>query len=447
MMRRGDGGRTTRRVHRRAPACHLPCQHSSMVPRPPARLVTSLASIALKLPYGTCPRDDIAGAGQPSAAQLAEAAQRRRAHGRGPPRGVRAARLRRGGGGRGGGHGVRPPPGDAGDARRRDLRAVPRRRARQEPKRPLLVHCATANRVGGLLLPYFLIDEQMPEQAALAARAGDRAAERRVRAHGDRLRAPPRGRLTRMLLRRFYDDRLAQASFLVGCQATGEAIVIDPNRDAQQYLDAAREEKVRIIHGDRDAHPRRLPLREPRARGARGSAAAALQGRGAPTGSTPSPPPRARRSSAKDRASPWATSRFEVWHTPGHTPEHLTFFVTDTPATDRPMGAFTGDFVFAGDVGRPDLLERAAHIAGHDGVERARALPVAAALPRAPRLPAALARPRRRLRVRQGARRDAADDGRLRAARELGLRDRRRGDASCARCSPVSPSRRATSPR
>jgi len=48
---------------------------------------------------------------------------------------------------------------------------------------------------------------------------------------------------------------------------------------------------------------------------------------------------------------------------PGHTPEHIVFLVTDTAASDRPMGLITGDFVFVGDVGRPDLLERAAKVA------------------------------------------------------------------------------------
>src|SRR5690606_8593844 len=57
--------------------------------------------------------------------------------------------------------------------------------------------------------------------------------------------------------RRFYDDRLAQASYLIGCQRTGEAIVIDPARDVAPYLAAAKEEGVRItrvtethIHAD-----------------------------------------------------------------------------------------------------------------------------------------------------------------------------------------------------
>ena len=51
---------------------------------------------------------------------------------------------------------------------------------------------------------------------------------------------------------------------------------------------------------------------------------------------------------------------FKAWHTPGHTPEHLSYFITDGAAADEPMGIATGDFVFVGDVGRPDLLESAA---------------------------------------------------------------------------------------
>ena len=56
--------------------------------------------------------------------------------------------------------------------------------------------------------------------------------------------------------------------------------------------------------------------------------------------------------------------QFEVMHTPGHTPEHISFIITDTAGADEPMGIFTGDFVFVGDIGRPDLLEEAAGIAG-----------------------------------------------------------------------------------
>ena len=60
---------------------------------------------------------------------------------------------------------------------------------------------------------------------------------------------------------------------------------------------------------------------------------------------------------------PLGNIRLTAMHTPGHTPEHLCFSVTDGAATDQPMGLLTGDFLFVGDVGRPDLLERAAHVA------------------------------------------------------------------------------------
>ena len=56
--------------------------------------------------------------------------------------------------------------------------------------------------------------------------------------------------------------------------------------------------------------------------------------------------------------------RIDVVHTPGHTPEHLAFLVTDTAAATEPIAIVTGDFVFVGDVGRPDLLEKAAKVQG-----------------------------------------------------------------------------------
>ena len=166
-----------------------------------------------------------------------------------------------------------------------------------------------------------------------------------------------------MLLKRIYDEKLAQASYLVGCSATGEAVVIDPNRDVEQYIRAASAEGLRVthvtethIHADFASGSRELAER---------------------TGAT------LLLSDAGDDDWKYAFAtqagatllsdgdhftvgnlRFDVVHTPGHTPEHLTFLVTDTPATDRPMAAFTGDFIFVGDVGRPDLLEKAANVQG-----------------------------------------------------------------------------------
>ncbi|MGK7370819.1 MAG: rhodanese-like domain-containing protein, partial [Candidatus Halalkalibacterium sp. M3_1C_030] len=57
---------------------------------------------------------------------------------------------------------------------------------------------------------------------------------------------------------------------------------------------------------------------------------------------------------------PIGNIQFKVKHTPGHTPEHISFLVTDGAAADEPMGMLSGDFIFVGDVGRPDLLESAA---------------------------------------------------------------------------------------
>jgi hydroxyacylglutathione hydrolase len=166
-----------------------------------------------------------------------------------------------------------------------------------------------------------------------------------------------------MLLTRIYDDKLAQASWLVGCQATGEALVIDANRDVEQYLRAAAAEGLRIthvtethIHADFVSGSRELAERA----GARlflsdeGDADwkyAFAAGAGATL--------------VRDGDTFMVGNlRLVVMHTPGHTPEHVSFMLTDTPATDRPVGVFTGDFVFVGDVGRPDLLEKAAGVAG-----------------------------------------------------------------------------------
>lgn len=164
-----------------------------------------------------------------------------------------------------------------------------------------------------------------------------------------------------MLLKYFYDKALAQASYLVGCAATGEALVVDPARDIQQYLDVAEEEGLSIthvtethIHADYVSGSREL---------------------GAATGAT--------LFLSDEGNADWkyqfvddgnivlvnegdtfmvGNIKVEILHTPGHTPEHISFMITDTAGADKPIGVFTGDFIFAGDVGRPDLLEEAAGI-------------------------------------------------------------------------------------
>lgn len=166
-----------------------------------------------------------------------------------------------------------------------------------------------------------------------------------------------------MLVRRFYDDRLAQASYLIGCQRTGDAIVIDPARDIEPYLRAAKADGVRIsrvtethIHADFVSGARELA--------ARTGAQLLLSGEGGADWQY---------GYAKDAGAQLLHDhdvivmggvRLDVWHVPGHTPEHLMFVVTDVAVSGEPVAMVTGDFVFVGDVGRPDLLERAAHMAG-----------------------------------------------------------------------------------
>lgn len=166
-----------------------------------------------------------------------------------------------------------------------------------------------------------------------------------------------------MILRRFYDEKLAQTAYLIGCSATGEALVVDPNRDAGPIIAAAGADRLSVshvtethIHADFVSGARDLARRT----GAR----LLLSAEGGPDWGYAY--------AADDDAvllrdgDTFAVGniRVDVVHTPGHTPEHVCFVITDTAGADRPMGVLTGDFIFAGDVGRPDLLERAAGVAG-----------------------------------------------------------------------------------
>jgi hydroxyacylglutathione hydrolase len=166
-----------------------------------------------------------------------------------------------------------------------------------------------------------------------------------------------------MFFQRFYDSKLAQASYMIGCQRTGEAIVVDPNRDVQQYLEAAANEGLRVthvtethIHADFVSGARELAQRT----GAR----LLLSDEGDADWKYAYAAEAGARLLKDGDHFMVGNIKIEVLHTPGHTPEHLSFLVTDTPAAAGPWGILTGDFVFVGDVGRPDLLEKAAGIRG-----------------------------------------------------------------------------------
>jgi hydroxyacylglutathione hydrolase len=166
-----------------------------------------------------------------------------------------------------------------------------------------------------------------------------------------------------MILKRFYDDKLAQASYLVGCAATGEACVVDPNRDVQAYLDAAEAEGLRVTHVT-ETHIHADFVSGARELAQRAGAALYLSDEGDETWKYAFAAEAGAVLVRDGDEFSVGNVRFRVMHTPGHTPEHVSFVVTDTAGADRPMGVFTGDFVFVGDVGRPDLLERAAHYEG-----------------------------------------------------------------------------------
>jgi hydroxyacylglutathione hydrolase len=169
-----------------------------------------------------------------------------------------------------------------------------------------------------------------------------------------------------MFFRQIRDPKLSQYAYLVGCQRTGEAVIIDPQRDVDRYLAVAEQEGLDLIaaaethiHADFLSGARELA----EAHGVK----LYLSAEGGP-----------------DWQYEWAKNgdydlhllrdgdRFEIGririqalHTPGHTPEHLSFLITDHGGgVEEPMGIATGDFVFVGDLGRPDLLETAAGQAG-----------------------------------------------------------------------------------
>lgn len=173
-----------------------------------------------------------------------------------------------------------------------------------------------------------------------------------------------------MLFRMVYDDKLAEAAYLIGCQKTGEAIVIDPERDIDRYLLLAAKEGVRIvavaethIHADFLSGARELAERV----GARvyvsdeGDADWKYQWLDKKSGGGAYD----HRLLKHNDTFRIGNIEFRTVHTPGHTPEHISFLVTDLGGgATEPMGIATGDFLFVGDLGRPDLLESAAGIVG-----------------------------------------------------------------------------------
>jgi glyoxylase-like metal-dependent hydrolase (beta-lactamase superfamily II)/rhodanese-related sulfurtransferase len=175
-----------------------------------------------------------------------------------------------------------------------------------------------------------------------------------------------------MLFRQFVNDDLGCASYIVGDEDSGEAVVVDPAYAIEQYLDQAERDGVRLTrvlethtHADHVSGHGRLALDH----GLPVSIHAAAE---------PAYPFDAL---ADGDEIPLGAVRIRILHTPGHRPEHCCFEVIDTERGDEPWLTLTGDSLFVGDAARPDLATEAAEGARelyhslqrllelHDGVE------------------------------------------------------------------------------
>ena len=157
-----------------------------------------------------------------------------------------------------------------------------------------------------------------------------------------------------MLLHQRFVPGLAIYSYVVGDEKTGEAAVIDPTRDVGDFVRFAEEHGLHIrhilethVHADFVSGARELKARLDDAPVITCSA----------YGGTDWTQPYADRHIKEGDTVELGSIRLGFLHTPGHTPEHLTVSLTDTSrSAEVPWLLFTGDFLFVGDVGRPDLL-------------------------------------------------------------------------------------------
>ena len=167
-----------------------------------------------------------------------------------------------------------------------------------------------------------------------------------------------------MLFRQIEVPKLAQYAYLVGCQRTGEAIVFDPERDVDQYIDLAARHGLRIV-AVAETHIHADFLSGARELAECAGAHLYLSAEGGPEWQSKWAKPYAHTPLHDGTEFKVGNIAFRALHTPGHTPEHMSYLVTDLGGgASEPMGVITGDFVFVGDLGRPDLLESAAGVQG-----------------------------------------------------------------------------------
>ncbi|MGH7539581.1 MAG: MBL fold metallo-hydrolase, partial [Gemmatimonadota bacterium] len=169
-----------------------------------------------------------------------------------------------------------------------------------------------------------------------------------------------------MFFRQIFDDKLAQNAYLIGCQQTGDALVIDPQRDIDRYVALAKTEELRIV-AVAETHIHADFLSGAREFAERFGTRVYLSDEGDENWKYTWPANGDYDAVLLSDGDTFGIGRIELTarHTPGHTPEHLAFLLVDRGSgASEPMGLVSGDFVFVGDVGRPDLLETAAKVSG-----------------------------------------------------------------------------------
>jgi hydroxyacylglutathione hydrolase len=153
-----------------------------------------------------------------------------------------------------------------------------------------------------------------------------------------------------VLFRQFVDDDLGCASYLIGDEDSGVAVVVDPAYEIERYLEQAEADGVRLVrvlethtHADHVSGHGRLALDH-----------------GLPVSIHPAAEPNYPFDPIEDgQAIELGAVTLLVLHTPGHRPEHCAFEVVDRARADEPWLTLTGDSLFVGDAARPDLASEA----------------------------------------------------------------------------------------
>jgi hydroxyacylglutathione hydrolase len=153
-----------------------------------------------------------------------------------------------------------------------------------------------------------------------------------------------------MVMETVFTEGVAHLSYLIGDRATGKAAVIDPRRDVDVYIELANKHKLSIshvlethIHADFVSGTRELCDRTASAK-----AILSVEG-GAKYGFKCD---KLKDGDQIDLGRVILTAR----HTPGHTPEHMSYLAAEGNRPEQPFAVFSGDCLFADSVGRPDLL-------------------------------------------------------------------------------------------